>query len=189
MGAGGGIRDSVATGCEGGGGRHDGRGRDRGLGEGELPQLRQLVLEHFEPPGEIVEPEPQINRHRRPPRYRISAIDSKDAMEVKRRFSDMVVTVLLVSACASGRSLDRSRGIPRSRYASLCECDRGPRRGARPLVPGDAGAHVRPCRLQRPPRGGRYRAAAQGAGRRAQARPGVARRSGKTSATRATTAT
>ena len=60
--------------------------------------------------------------------------------------------------------------------------DRAARRRARALLRGDAGADVRPRRLQRPPRGGRGRAAAEGARGAVQAR----RRSG---AGRATTST
>ena len=52
--------------------------------------------------------------------------------------------------------------------------DRAARRRAGALLPRDAGAHVRPCRLQRPPRGGRGRAAAEGARGASPARAGVA---------------
>ena len=61
--------------------------------------------------------------------------------------------------------------------------------GARALLRGDAGAHVRPVRLQRPPRGGRGRPAAEGA----RAARTSSRRSGRPRATtsppRATTPT
>ena len=48
------------------------------------------------------------------------------------------------------------------------------RRRARALLPGDAGAHVRPCGLQRPPRGGGGRPAPEEARGPLQARAGVA---------------
>ena len=66
--------------------RHDRRRRDRGRrgGRASKPsELGELVLEHLEPPCKVVEPGAEIERHPRPPRYRILAINSKDAMKVK----------------------------------------------------------------------------------------------------------
>ena len=75
------------------------------------------------------------------------------------------------------RRYPRSRSTPRSapdrprlRLTSRHGRIEQPRRGARALLRGAAGAPVRPCGLQRPPRGGRGRAAAEGARDAAQAR-------------------
>ena len=77
-------------------------------------------------------------------------------------------------ACLGPPSLELPlRPIPRD-----LPCSRGPDRAADrragALVQRDAGAHVRPCRLQRPPRGGGGRPAAEGARGAAPARAGVA---------------
>ena len=75
-----------------------------------------------------------------------------------------------------------------------CSSDRGvtlspwptskPRRRAGALLPRGAGADVRPCRLQRPPRGGRGRPAAEGARRRHTGSPRSGAPCGPTSPTR-----
>ena len=72
----------------------------------------------------------------------------------------------------TARSRWRSRRCPRSRFEPRWRSrpipsgdgDRAPRRRAGPLLRGSAGAHVRPCGLQRPPSGCRRRPPPEGAG-------------------------
>ena len=68
------------------------------------------------------------------------------------------------------RSARLASALPCGPMAALDDLDRG----ARALLRRGAGAPVRPCRLQRPPRGGRRRPAAEGARGPVQARAGVA---------------
>ena len=72
----------------------------------------------------------------------------------------------------SSSAADADRGAAPARALALSHVrDREPRRRARALVRRAAGErHVRPCRLQRSPRGGGRRPAAQGARGAAQAR-------------------